>query len=155
MANTFVIGAKEIENLLKKLPENVAKNVTLGSLRQGAAIIAKEARARVRNSPSVDTGMLAKSITTRTRKARSDVKSSPKVVGVRQIKARLVRKGKRKAQFVNPNRYAHLVEFGSENMAAEPFMRPALDNKGREAIAKIMEALAKGVEREARKMVRK
>jgi len=152
----FVIGSKELEALLKKLPERVAEKVTLGALRTGGRVIAKAARDSVRASPAVDSGMLEKSITTRTRKS-GRAKSAPKIVsvGVARKTAMVVRKGRKKATKASPARYAHLVEFGTENMPAEPFLRPAVELKGEEAIKRIMEALGRGVDREARKLAGK
>lgn len=147
----FVVGAKEIENLLKRLPERVAKNVTTGALRAGAAVIARQARANVRNSPSIDSGLLVRNITSRARK-RSKKGSAVVSVGVARKTAMVVRKGREKAVKVSPARYAHLVEFGTEHSPAEPFLRPALDEKGDEAIARIGAAMGKGIEREARKL---
>lgn len=118
-----VKGAKELEALLKRLPERVAKRVVNNGLRAGARIIRDDAKARV----PVDTGELQDSIT---------------VATVR---------GKVKVGFKPPaSRRAHLTEFGTENQAAQPFMRPALDSRGTDAIKKIGEVMGKGVEKEAR-----
>lgn len=159
----FIVGAAELEALLKQLPERVAKNVTTTGLRAGARIIAKAARDRVQANPSVDSGLLAKNITSRARK-RSRKGSAVVSVGVRGVKQSVVRKGKTKATFANPSRYAHFVEFGTKprfqektgrytgQMRAEPFLRPALDEKAGEAIIKIGESMGRGVEREAAKL---
>lgn len=154
MANQFVIGADKLEALLKKLPENVSKKVVTAALRSGAAIIAKQARANLRASPSVDSGLLAGNITSRTRR-RSRKGKAVVSVGAARKTAQVVRKGKSKPIKASPSRYAHFIEFGTEKMPAEPFMRPALDTQGGAAIAKIMEMMGRGVEREARKMAGK
>ena len=153
MANKFVIGAKEIEDLLKRLPERVAKNVTVGGLRAGAAIIARQARRNVRASPSIDTQRLVRSITSRTIK-RPKRGQAVVAVGVSRRLTMEVRKGRKKPMRVRPSKYAHLVEFGTEHSPAEPFLRPALDEKGEEAIAKIGQVMGKGIAREARKLAR-
>lgn len=153
MAKSFVIQAKELEALLRKLPENVSKKVVTAGLRSGAAVIAKDARQNLRNSPSIDSELLAKSITSRARK-RSNKGARVVSVGASRATSQVVRKGRSKATKATPSRYAHLVEFGTEHMSAEPFLRPALDNKGSEAISKIMEMIARGVEREARKLAK-
>jgi len=46
--------------------------------------------------------------------------------------------------------YAHMVEFGTVDMAAHPFMRPAFDNVGREASRVIAETLGREIERAAK-----
>lgn len=157
MARNFVIGAAELSKLLTELPEKVEGKVVLASLRSGARIISAEARRKLRANPSIDSGALEKRVSTRTRKRRSDRKSAPKVVsvGVSRGADVVVLKRGGKSRKVTPARYAHLVEFGTQNMRAEPFLRPALDEKGPQAIAKVMEMMARGVEREARKMAQK
>lgn len=146
-----LVGAKDIEALLKRLPERVAKNVTTGALRSGAAVIARQARANVRNNPSVDSGMLVRNITSRARK-NSKQGSAVVSVGIARKTAMVIRKGRKKTTKASPARYAHLVEFGTEHSPAEPFLRSALDQKGEEAILRIGEALGKGVAREAGKL---
>lgn len=155
MAKSFIIQAKELEALLKQIPENVSKKVVTTALRSGAAVIAKQARANIRANPSIDSGLLLKNITARTRRRRKGGKaygSAMVSVGPARKAAQVVRKGKSKPVKASPSRYAHLVEFGTENMPAEPFMRPALETAGPEAIARIMEMMARGIEREARKL---
>ena len=157
MAKNFVIGAKELAKLLGDLPLKVESKVVLAGLRAGARSITADARRRLKASPSIDSGALEKRVSARTRKARSDRKSAPKVVsiGITRGTVMVVRKGARKAEKATPSRYAHLVEFGTENMPAEPFLRPALDEKGAEAIAKTIEFMGRGIEREARKLAGK
>jgi HK97 gp10 family phage protein len=146
-----VRGAKEIEAVLKAMPERIAKNVVVNSLRAGARIIAKQARANLRANPSIDSGMLEKNVTSRARK-RSKQGSAVVSVGIARATAIVKRRNRKKAVKASPSKYAHLVEFGREGMAAEPFLRPALDEKAIEAIGKIGEFLGKGVEREAAKL---
>jgi HK97 gp10 family phage protein len=50
------------------------------------------------------------------------------------------------------SRYAHLVEMGAAHMPAEPFMRPALDEKAHEALQIQRQALLDGIDREVRKL---
>lgn len=146
-----ISGLKEIEEVLKKLPENMAKRATYGALRAGAAVIAKAARAKVKANPSIDSGLLEKNITSRARR-RSKKGSAVVSVGIHRKAAQVVRKGRKKPVKVVPSRYAHLVEFGTEHSPAEPFMRPALDEQVGVAAEKVKEGLARAVEREARKL---
>ncbi|CAN5335385.1 hypothetical protein BH10PSE12_BH10PSE12_02720 [soil metagenome] len=148
-------GAKEVEALLKQLPERLAKNVTTNALRAGARIIAKRAREIVVANPSIDSGLLAKNITARARRRSRQGRAygaATVSVGVARVAKMVVRKGKKKAEKASPSRYAHLVEFGHDNVPAEPFLRPALDEKAIEAITRIGEFLGRGVEREAAKL---
>lgn len=127
----FVTGHKVIENLLKKLPEEVAKKVTVNGLKAGARVIAKGMRQRV----PVKTGKLKNSITVSSA-AKATKGKGLVVVG-----------------FKKPtSRRAHLTEFGTERSRAEPFIRPTLDEDGAAAIKQIGEAMGRGVEREARKL---
>ncbi len=151
MATMKVEGAAQIEAFLRQLPEKVAKKVTTAALRTGGTVVAKAARAKLRANPSVDTAMLVTHIGVSTKK-RPTKGSAEVSVGIRKGKALLVRKGKKKAQLVNPARYAHFIEFGTEHSKAEPFMRPALDTSGSAAVAKVIESAAKGINRETARL---
>lgn len=130
MARNFVLGAPEIEALLKSLPEKVAKRLMLNGLRAGGRVVAKGMRERVPKR----TGNLAKSIT---------VSSAAKVT---KGKAHVV------VGFKKPtSRRAHLTEFGTEHSQAKPFIRPALEEDGEKAIRQIGEIVARGLVREAKR----
>lgn len=128
MARAAVRGAKELEALLKRLPPKVAKRVVNNGLRAGARVIRDEAKARV---PKL-TGQLEKGIVVATVKGEVKVGFKPPV-----------------------SRRAHFTEYGTETQPAQPFMRPAIDTKGPEAIRKIGEVMGKGVEKEAGKIGRR
>ena len=130
----FVFGAKELERMLRQLPEITAKKVVVGGLRAGARVLVKGMKARV----PVKTGKLKQSIT---------VSSAAKVTQGRGLVS---------VGFKRPtSRRAHLTEFGTEHSRAEPFIRPTLDQDGAQAITKVGEFIGKGIEREARKLVGK
>lgn len=130
-----ISGAREIEQVLKQLPPRVAKQVVERSLRAGARVIVKEARAKVRRR----TGMLAKSIAVAKTK-RGDRGGAGRIfIGFRPPHSRR----------------AHLTEYGTRHSRAFPFMRPAIDTKGAEAIDKIGQTLGQGVERVATELAGK
>lgn len=150
-----VRGLKEIEALLEKLPDRISANVLNAALRRGASVIAKEARKNLRASPSIDSALLEKSISSRARRQKRKGKYVGRAVvsiGAQRVTTQVVRKGHKKPVTATPSKYAHLVEFGTRKMKAEPFLRPALDTKGAEAIAVIGEAMSKRISAEAAKM---
>jgi HK97 gp10 family phage protein len=146
-------GAGDLEKLLRQLPDRVAKNVTFGAVRASARVIQRAARENLVSNPSVDTGALVAAIKVSTRR-RSRKAPAVAAVGVDKLIATVVRKGRRskKPMKINPRNYAHLVEFGTEHSAAEPFMRPAIDQHGEQALVALLDNAAKGIEREARKL---
>lgn len=144
MTTSRLIGAAEIEEVLKQLPDRLARQVTGQALRAGGAIIVKHAKQKLASNGSIDTGALQKAVTV---KSGQQGKAQ---VGIRRISMTVTRKGRSKPEKVSPARYAHLVEFGTKHSAAEPFLRPALDEGGEEAIRKIGEMMGRGAEREAR-----
>jgi len=165
MAQQFkLIGAEAIENLLKELPDRVARNVTTNAMRAGAQVVKKAAVAKLRSNPSVDTGTLAKAVAIKTApKFRKATPTSSKYsrniedgtlvqVGIARIAVTAVPKGAKKPVKKSPNRYAHFVEFGTEHMPAEPFMRPAVDSSGGAAVTAIIQAAARGLARETAKL---
>lgn len=130
----FVTGYKELERVLKQLPDALAKRVVLNGLRAGGRVLVKGMKERA----PVRTGELAASpvVTTAGKATRG---KGHAVIGFRKPTSRRV----------------HLTEFGTENAPAQPFIRPTLDEDGAEAIKKIGEIMGRGVEREARKLAKR
>jgi HK97 gp10 family phage protein len=128
-----VLGAPAIEKVLAELPKKIGEKVLVKALRAGARPIVRAAKQRV----PVRTGKLKKSITVR----KATQKQRRKGTGIVLI-------GFRKPT----SAIAHLVEFGTSKASAQPFMRPAIDEKGRDAIQTIGEKLGKEIEAEATKL---
>lgn len=152
-----LIGVEEVEAMLKRLPEVNAKKVVETSLRAGAVVVRRQAKANLTANRSVDTGALRNTLTIR---RKTEV---PKF-GVMTVTLRasgklytVVRGGSSRATKARPSKYAHLVEFGHQNRdgshtPAEPFMRPAVETKKNEAVKAIIDGAAKGLVREATKL---
>lgn len=128
-----ITGAREMEKLLMELGPNVARRIGQAANKAAANVIADEARRLV----PVRTGELQASITVQAEKG-NDEREIETVIGV----------------FKPTSGRAHLVEFGTRHSAARPFMRPALDAKAGEALSKMADMLAKGIEREALKLAK-
>ena len=123
-------GAAAMDSVLKLLPSKIGEGVLLGALRAGAKPIVKVARQKVPKR----SGDLAKSITVRKASRRRVAKGGGQVV----------------IGFKKPHsRRAHLTEFGTSKTAAQPFVRPAIDEKGGEAIGIIGQQLGERIEEAA------
>lgn len=144
MTTVDIRGARELEALLRELPDRLARSVVTGGLRAGATVIARAAKEK---APE-DTGSLKSKIGVGRPRTVDGKRSVP--VAVKGGVIRAVPKDRKKARKIVPARTAHLVEFGSERLPARPFMRPALDEAGPRAIARIAEVMSRGVDREAR-----
>ena len=125
-----VTGVKELQKVLKRLPDRVARKVVAGALRSGATVIRREAR---RLAP-VDTGLLRKSLIIKRPKGPA-ARRNVVLIGT-----------SRKAP------HGHLFEFGTVRMAARPFLRPAIEGKHGEALARMGQMLGRGVAREATRL---
>ena len=134
MADYHMKGFSELETLLKKLPDAMAKGVVVNGLKAGGRVLVKGMKARAPRR----TGALA----------ASPVVSSSKKATKGQAHAVVA--------FKKPvSRRVHLTEFGTEHSRAKPFIRPTIDQDGQTAIKAIGEAMGKGIERTARKLAGK
>lgn len=97
-------GIRELNRKLRKLEQNVL-SVTHRELRH----VAEEVAAKARDLAPVDEGFLRSSI-----EVHSGTDDSYDVIAAAY--------------------YAPWVEFGTENMAPQPFMRPAVDSVGQRAV---------------------
>ncbi len=128
-------GVRELDKLLKKLPERVARNVVRGAVRKAGKVVETEMRTR---APVGPTGNLKASI------GQIGVRQPDKRKVVRTVGA--LRGGGFKGY------HAHLVEFGTVKMPARPFIRPAWDQTQGEALKVMGKELGKGVEKAARRL---
>tara|TARA_R110000824_G_scaffold161138_2_gene336342 strand:+ start:250 stop:633 length:384 start_codon:yes stop_codon:yes gene_type:complete len=119
-------GDKAIERRLKKLPNNIQRNLARKSLRKALTIFRKDARDFV---PTL-TKRLRKSV-----KTKVSLKSSGEMTGRVFIKTR----GKGGAP------YAHLIEWGGSNNSSSRFMTRSFESNKERVIAEFRKVLIEEV----------
>jgi HK97 gp10 family phage protein len=133
-------GLAEIETALKVLGVQASNRIARSALNRAAGAVMKRARelAPQRGAPDdpYATGELKRSVTKRLGRQRRGSDTQTAVVGVERPRSRIV----------------HLLEFGTAHMPAEPFLRPALDERSQEAIQVMTQAMKDGIEREINKL---
>lgn len=161
MANTVTVrGLAQAKAAFQALPErmrahlNDATDTTLSE-------IVRHAKSRIQSSPSINTRALLNSIGYSLNKNSGRGKagvsngSTTITIGSRKIRIKgtlkagiggsaLTSKG---AKLIRPTRYAHLIEFGSRFMRAEPFMIPAARSQEQPYLDRCMRG-GKGVEQD-------
>lgn len=128
-----ISGAREMERVLKQLGPIIARRAGQKATMAAAKVIAAEARRLV----PVRTGELKNAIIVLPVKSREEREVHTIVGFQRPTAAR-----------------AHLTEFGTAHSAASPFLRPALDSKVQQALDAMGRELARGIEREAKKLAK-
>ncbi len=124
MSNFKIEGAKELNKALGSFTKDIEQKIAKQAVRAGANVIAKEARLL---APMGLTGTLKRSIKVVARSKRTG-----------DAVASVVTRSGKKYTLRNMNAwYAGMVEFGTSKNPARPFLRPALDSKGPEAIKAI------------------
>ena len=157
-ASFNIEGLKELDAALGELGKATARNVMMRALKKSAEPIEQAAKSMAPR----DQGDLAESIAITTkstaragRKAFADAMKSGSSKGDAQAAARAANKGAKGKDtfsqvFVGPTdggRHGWFNEFGTENMAAQPFMRPAFDVGAPKALASLKPDLATEIEK--------
>jgi HK97 gp10 family phage protein len=154
MANLVNIsGGKQLAEFLNQLPLKIERNIMRSALRAGASVIAKEAKV---NAP-IKSGNLKKSIRTGSNSKKGYVEAYV-AAGGKKSKDGKLKKGAFYAQFIEYGTAAHLIKpknkkklsfiakdgnrvntfsVNHPGLQAKPFMRPALDSKGTQAVAAV------------------
>ena len=134
--NFDIQGGNELDAALKKLGLDLERKISRSAVRSGATVIAKEARLLAPVSDDEEhKGTLKRSIKVVARSKRvGDAVASVVTRSGRKWRARKMDAW-----------YAPMVEFGTKNMAARPFLRPALDAKSAEAIKRMSEVIQKRI----------
>lgn len=133
MITSNVQGVDELLESLKQFPQNIQKNVITGAIRAGCKPILQAAKANV----PTDSGNLKKSLGIVKRRSKDKTKVRFSVTP---------RRGGKFNGF-----YAHMIEFGTSKMSAQPFMRPAFDNQDNQSIEEAKKYLAKRIDKEIEK----
>lgn len=152
-----VDGLRELGAALKKLSAKEARAAMGKSVGAGASVVKKAAR-RIVKGASYDTGNLHRAIIVRKlpeREAASHELSAEAIVTVRGRskggKIRKVRQGGRWILKGDAAPYGAIVEFGivefgADHMAAEPFLRPALEGNTGPAAEEMRRSLARAID---------
>jgi HK97 gp10 family phage protein len=117
---------KELQAMLKELPDRIERRVVKNALNDAAAPILEDAQARA----PILTGAVRASLRVVTRKTKTG------------FTARVQTKD---GDFVGNEFYASFHEYGSSHQPAKPFMRPAFDHNVHNAIRTITARLASGI----------
>jgi len=133
--NVNVSGLKELNRTLEQLPRKLQDQAVKNAMAAGARKIRDEAK----NLVPVRTGTLKENIVV----SRTVKKGGKR----RSLKGSVVIGIKDEARF-----YAHLIEFGTSQTSAQPFLRPAFDAKHDEALQVIGKKIGDQVEKKARKL---
>jgi HK97 gp10 family phage protein len=156
---TFEIeGLKELDAALGELGKATARNVMMRALTKSAEPIrdaAKSMAPRDKGTLAQSITISAKSVSRAGKKAFAEAMKSGSSKGDAQAAAKAANKGAKGKDtfsqvFVGPSggvRHGYFNEFGTENMAAQPFMRPAFDVGAPQSLASLKTDLAAEIEK--------
>lgn len=148
---------KQVQKALEKLPAVLQEKVVQGAARAAAKTISDEAKENV----PVDSGLLKKSIAPVKAKKADTPKNTVRYYVVPRLNVKLTKSitmvstgetAKIKVQ-LNPY-YAHMIEFGTSKMPAQPYLRPAYENSTEKSVKAFQEYALKRVDKEVEKLAR-
>lgn len=141
--SSSIKGLDETIIAFKKLTEDKANSFVVAGSERAANVILEKAKQLV----SVDTGTLKDSLEVKQVRAREDKKYSMR------ISQPVFTIGPKSGTYENMNlkrnravRYGHIVELGTREMRARPYLRPAADTSKEEVISIVVAALNRAME---------
>jgi HK97 gp10 family phage protein len=142
-----VEGLKEIEDALAAAGPKLARGAVVKALKKGGAVFLARAKARApilaEATPNRRPGELRDAI------AEVDRMDPRKQQGRARVGLKYNKAAKKGSQ--DPGVYGLFVEFGTKNMAAQPYMRPAFDEAKAEAESVFIAEIRAGVAELAKK----
>ena len=138
-------GMKELKEKLKRVSDDMINKGGRSALRSAANVIRKEARLRAERlgDPSTPERIADNIVVRWDRKTFRKTGNPAFRIGVQGgAKGNAKRQGKGGDTF-----YWRFLEFGTKNMPARPFMRPALDAKQQEAVQRFVEVYKKQLDK--------
>lgn len=130
-----VDGLAELDRKLRALGPDIARKGLRSAVGAGARVILNQAKARA----PVDTGTLRRALYMK--QIREESSDS------RQTFFVSVRSGKKEQKKNRDAWYWRLVEFGTEKMSAQPFLRPAFEAAKLQALERIKAKLAERIQK--------
>jgi HK97 gp10 family phage protein len=141
MIEVKIEGLDALRERLLALPKEMQQGPVKAATRAAAKVVARAAKRRA----PIDSGVLEKAIyVTRSKSGSSDVQEMA-IVGVR-----FGRKYQRRGMDAW---YWRFLEFGTSKMPAQPFLRPAFVETRAQQLQAMRDALIKGLDRAARKLL--
>lgn len=158
-------GLRELDAALGQLPKATARNVLRRTLKKAGEPTAERARQLV----PVNQGHLKRSITVSTKKpvghgaGRQAFAAAMRAGATKAAAGAAARAANRTSAdafaeaFIGPGRYphAHMVEFGTEKMAPQPYLRPAWDATKMKVLDIIKSELGSEISKAAKRLARK
>lgn len=145
-----VEGLREMGAAMRELGGPAVTRIASSMTNAGAQVVKVEAIHNIERNPSIETGSLKSSVIVKKIPKSQTRLTSEHIVTVRG-RGRIIKRGKRKGQRETSAPHAKFVEFGTVNMKAEPFLRPALDQKKEAATQAMKNKGAARIEAEARR----
>ena len=154
----FKVDIRGLSQLLRNidaLPEKLRKSAETAVLRAGAVPIRKHAKSQA--AKSKDSGLLMQSISLSVKKFKgvTSARIGPRKGMRKKVTRTDERTGNTYEELADPNKYSHLVEFGTSHSAAKPFIRPAIDAAQGEVVNAMAAGLDKHLTRVAARLARK
>lgn len=151
MAQARITGAREMENLLRQLPDYIAKKTLTKALREAAQPILDEARTLA----PVGKESKGRVRLRRTKRGKVSISNYGKLkpsLKIVTVPARLTAYSATVAVTVGKAFWGMFVEFGTRHMSARPFMRPAFETRKSEALNRLGKSLGEEIEKAATKL---
>lgn len=149
---TTITGTDAILRKLRALPERVGRNAMRRSLRKGANVIRDIART---NARALDDGQTREAIW-KNISTQGGGRRMERRVGGPAMRVGVLGGAKQGAG--DPSApggdtwYFRLLEFGTSEMAARPFLRPAIASGAEKSISVTIEAMSSELDKELRKL---
>lgn len=145
MATTtsHVDGLRALGESMRLLKREVAQRGARSATAAGAGVVKKATKSRIQSNPSIETGSMRDAVIAKRVPASQTNLTSEHIVTFRGRGKPYNKKGQR----IDRAPHAHLVEFGTVNMPAEPSLRPALEENQEAVIAAMAKSLKKVVDK--------
>ena len=140
-------GIDELKRALADASATIRKKAVRGALREAGKVIQVAAKAKAPMlkfpAPYRKSGTVKKNILVRASKFARRAGDEGVYINVRGIRgaARIAKLGKAGSKNPNDPFYWRFLELGTKKMAARPFLRPAAESKGEEAVKTFMRSV--------------
>lgn len=151
MTQVRITGAREMEAVLRQLPDTIAKQVLTKALREAAEPVLEEARALAPVGQEAK-GRVRLRTTKRGKVSIANYGKLKLSLRIANVPASRTPHSATVAVTVGKAFWGLFVEFGTRFMSARPFLRPAFESKKIEALNRLGESLGEQIEKAAKKL---